>query len=87
MWNREYACLTVDLPFCSYNLFVVCSLFNVILLLSQSGLTPLLCASSGGHTDIVRLLLERGANTEVQDEEVSKSDEERVRACSVCGEC
>ena len=31
------------------------------------GSTPLLSASSKGYIDIVRLLLEKGANTEVQD--------------------
>ena len=33
----------------------------------QNGGTALLLAAKGGHVDMVRLLLEHGANTDVQD--------------------
>lgn len=34
---------------------------------SQNGLTALLAATSAGHTDIVKLLLERGADVDCAD--------------------
>ena len=64
----------------SYNFFVFSLLVNFLWLLCKNGSTSLYCASSGGHTDIVRLLLEKGANTEAPD----KVNE---RGHSVCGVC
>ena len=55
-----------------YCIASVINQYNVIILLilfpSQEGRTALSLASYEGHSDTVRILAQRGANTDVQDE-------------------
>ena len=49
-----------------FTLVLICIIF--ILFLLQEGRTALSLASYKGHSDTVRILVQRGANTDVQDE-------------------
>ena len=53
---------------------------NYVLVCLQYSQTPLHIASEGGHTETVRLLLERGAEVDARDE---VSSFHRIRNCMI----
>ena len=67
---------------------VVLCMFGFMCCVCQDGCTPLHDVSYGGHFEVARLLLDRGANIEAIDEaSVKDADDDNTASSVVCVCC